>query len=61
MTVERWWNGTDRGELLAEKPVIVPLGAPQITHRLTLDRNKDFAVDSQATDRLSQNDVGFYI
>ena len=46
MSMEQWWNDTDRGktEVLGQKPVPVPLSRPQISNGLTWNQARDSAV-----------------
>ena len=45
IAVELWWNDTDRGNgVLGGKLVLVPLRPPKISHGLTRDRSRAYAV-----------------
>jgi hypothetical protein len=49
MSIEQWWNDTERGksEVLGEKTVPVPFCPTKIPHGLTSDRIRPSAVTDQ--------------
>jgi hypothetical protein len=46
--MENWWHGSDRTEVLSEKPVLVPFYPLQIPHELAFDPTHAPAVNRLA-------------